>query len=575
MAARVVFDIEPDGLSPTKVHCFSASGGIHGTTPEEFQQNIVDSGATLVAHNGIGFDYRVLGDLWGIDFRPNDLVDSLVLSRLAQPDRQGGHKLEEWGERLGYPKPQHEDWSTYSPAMAKRCDADVRITERLMDVLDQELLGFSQESIDLEHQVARIIEQQRRNGWEFDEVNAFRLIAELSDKIGQLEKGIYNRFKPIWVSGGEVTPKKKQDGSLSKVGLNCLGDAWHTAGGPFSKLLEERFNIGSRQQIAKRLQKLGWVPTVFTPTGQPQVDEGALKDVDIPEAQMILDWLTLGKTRTMVQSWVDAQEDDGRIRGFVNSCGAVTGRMTHSSPNVAQVIAKGDYGPKARACWTVKPGYKLVGVDADALELVCLAHYMKDPDFIEAVSKGDKAKGTDVHTMNQNKVGLGTRDLAKTFIYAFIYGAGDLLIADIVGSTDPNVGKRLKAKFLRETPALADLIKNVKDVARSRGWIKGLDGRRVFIRHIFAALNTLLQSAGAIIMKKALVLLDQSATEAGLDYAFVGNIHDESQTEVREDQAAAFGALAEKAIKEAAEHFNLRCPLGGTHAIGDNWAQTH
>jgi len=273
-----------------------------------------------------------------------------------------------------------------------------------------------------------------------------------------------------------------------------------------------------------------------------------------------------------VESWLE-KSVDGRIYGYVNPCGAITGRMTHSDPNVGQVPSKGR-GKRLRECWRAKEGYKLVGCDADGLELRCLAHYMQDDAYSKAVCFGKKEDGSDAHTKNKIAAGLADRDTAKTFIYAFLYGAGGGKIAAIADLNSDEAGNALKQKFLRRTPALKALIARVKKAAR-KGYLVAIDGRKVYVRALYAALNTLLQSAGAILMKQALVLLDEAATKEGLDYEFVGNIHDEFQTEVLEKDAPRFAELAEWSIKRAGEVLGFRVPMAGSAAIGDCWAETH
>jgi len=259
---------------------------------------------------------------------------------------------------------------------------------------------------------------------------------------------------------------------------------------------------------------------------------------------------------------------DQRVHGYVNTIGAVTGRMTHSSPNLAQVPSVySPYGKECRECWTVPKGYKLVGADAAGLELRMLAHYMNDKEYTDAILHGD------IHTTNQKAAGLTTRDSAKTFIYAFLYGAGDAKIGSIVGGSKRD-GAKLKDVFLENTPSLRQLRERVAR-ASVRGHLKGLDQRRLIIRSQHAALNTLLQSAGAVIMKKSLTLLDEYATIHKIEYQFVGNIHDEFQAEVREDQADKFGWLAVECIKAAGLKFNLNCPLDGEYKVGNTWANTH
>ena len=567
MKTEVVLDIETNGLTPDTIWCLVDSEGNTCTDGYTFKE-----GNIYYAHNGIGFDYPVLHRLW--DGRCGSyskrLKDTLVLSRLASPSRDGGHSLDAWGSRLGFPKGDHSDWSTYSPAMLTYCKRDVSVTERVLSTLKRELEGFSEKSIELEHQVAWIITKQERNGWKLDQEKVFLLLAELKEKKDELEEEVHKTFKPKYQFVKEIVPKTNKDGTTSKVGLKYLGDeCLLLVGGAHSRVELVEFNLGSRKQIGERLQALGWKPTKFTPTGQPEVSETILMSLSgFPEAELIADYMTVQKRIAMAQSWLDFVQEDGRVHGRVNSNGAVTGRMTHMEPNMAQVTAGSKiYGTEMRQCWIAEDGYVIVGCDASGLELRMLAHYMNDDEYTQELLDGD------IHTVNQQNAGLPTRDSAKTFIYAFLYGAGDAKIGSIVGGSKQE-GKRLKAKFLRNTPALEALRDRVQAAAR-RGWLKGLDGRRISVRSSHAALNTLLQGAGAVVMKQALVNLDRMARAHNLDFKFVGNIHDEMQTEVRKEHAEKFGKLAVYAIEKAGQDLGLRCPVTGEYKIGSSWAETH
>ena len=543
-----------------------------GTTLYDFNTYIQDLHGDvyeLIGHNIIDYDIPVLERILGTDFGSCNVTDTLVLSRLADPSREGGHSLEAWGQRLGCPKGEHNDWDNYSPEMVEYCEQDVRVNVKVYNALRGALSDFGSESISLEHQVQRIISTQIRNGWSLDQEGAFVLLAKLKERKFDLEEAVHNTFKPLPTFVRNVKPKFKKDASLSVVGLKFLGEQWATVGGEFSRIDYPEFNLGSRQQIGRYLQYFGWKPKQFTEKGQAIVDESVLAKVtNIPEASMIAEYLLVQKRIAQVQSWLDAVEDDGRVHGYVNANGTVTGRMTHSSPNMAQVPSvSAEYGTECRACWTAPEGYKVVGMDASGLELRMLAHYMNDEDYTHEILNGD------IHTANQFASGVDTRNQAKTFIYAFLYGAGDAKIGSIVGGTARD-GKRLKEKFLSNTPSLRDLRERVS-VASGRGYLYGLDGRRVYVRSEHAALNTLLQSAGAIVMKKALVLLDEYAKLWNIDYKFIGNIHDEIQTEVREEEAEVFGRLAVSCIEASGQHYKLNCPLSGEYKIGNNWSETH
>jgi DNA polymerase I-like protein with 3'-5' exonuclease and polymerase domains len=223
------------------------------------------------------------------------------------------------------------------------------------------------------------------------------------------------------------------------------------------------------------------------------------------------------------------------------------------------------YGKECRACWTVPKGYKLVGIDASGLELRMLAHYMNDEDYTNEILNGD------IHTTNQKLAGLESRNQAKTFIYALLYGAGDAKLGTVAGG-GKSTGRNLRKSFISNLPSF----KAVKDrVARAatRGYLKALDGRKLYVRSEHSALNTLLQGAGAIVMKQALVILDKKIKH--LDAHFVANVHDEWQIEVRQDQADEVGRLGVEAIIEAGKVLKLNCPLDGEYKVGDNWSETH
>jgi DNA polymerase I-like protein with 3'-5' exonuclease and polymerase domains len=606
---KAFFDIETDGLEATRVHCICAmldndettvynfiGGEANGLFRKWLASENVD---TLVGHNIINFDVPILRRITGMDWSFN-LRDTLVLSRLYNPSLDGGHSLRAWGERLGDYKDDYQGgWEEYSHDMLEYCQQDVRVTKALYNHFVKHLT-FS-EAVNLEHTTAEIIKQQTDNGMILNEERAYELLAEMKEKVLDIEDEVHERFKPLPVWVDLVHPKdkmKNKDGSISKRYQAQLDKGAHfydeldAEGDPAIASCEVKqcawgyfeypeFNLGSRQQIAKYLQHFGWKPKAFTEKGNPIVDEKVLKSVNIPEAQLIVDYLTLTKRIAMVKSWVDAiDERTGRVHGRVNPCGAVTGRMTHSNPNCAQVPAtrhgkdgkilwgfEGGYGADCRDLWTVPEDYKLVGCDASGLELRMLAHYMNDDKYTNEILNGD------IHSANQKSAGLQTRDQAKTFIYAFLYGAGDSKIGEVAGGGAKR-GRILKKNFLDNTPALKQLREKVSE-SSGKGWVTGLDGRKLHIRSQHSALNTLLQSAGAVVMKKALVLLDSYARQYDLDYKFVLNVHDEFQCEVRQDQADFFGGLAVGSIIQAGKSFKLNCPLDGEYKVGETWQQTH
>ena len=530
----------------------------------------IDRYDEFVGHNIIGFDAPVIKKIIGIDLHDKGkVIDTLVLSRLFDPVREGGHSLKSFGERLKFGKLDFKDFSEYSDEMLEYCIRDVELTERVLGYLIKHNPDFSREAIRLEHDIARIITQQENNGFLFDVTKADLLLGKLREKINEIEQKVRERFTPLPTFVKIVKPRYRKDGSLSTVGLNGLGEGWVNVMGDFSLIEMKEFNLGSRQQIARYLRYFGWNPTKFTEHGQPIVDEKVLQGItDIPEAELIKEFLLLQKRIAQVESWVEAVAEDGRVHGRVITNGAITGRMSHQSPNMAQVPAVySPYGKECRELWVVPEGYKLVGVDASGLELRILSHYMNDKEYIDAIINGD------IHTTNQSLAGLSTRDQAKTFIYAFIYGAGDEKLGAICGGSR-SYGKAIKNRFLSRTPALANFRKRV-DKATGKGWLKGIDGRKLRIRNRHSALNTLIQGGGAIVMKKALILLEEQVSKYKLKARPVANVHDEFQYEVLETQAEDFGSLAVDSIINAGKELGIRCPLNGEYKYGNNWQETH
>ena len=575
----LVFDIETDDLKATKLWCIVAqdldSNEIFRFAPHQIESGLelLKSADALIGHNIIGFDIPVIKKLTGVDLSNKKLIDTLVLSRLFNPTREGGHSLEMWGYKLNYNKIEFEDYSRYSKEMMQYCVRDVQLNTQVYHrLIQQESKGFSKESARLEQGCSLILKEQEQNGFQFDQPKAEKLLSNFYKRMSEVEEEVHKVFKPRWIDIKLVTPKFKKDGDLSKSGLRVKEYEQITETKkyePFMRQELQDFNLGSRKQIGEYLQGFGWNPKKFTPTGQPIVDEKVLhKITDIPEAQLIAEYLLLQKRIAQIESWIKFVEDDGRVHGFVIPNGTITGRMTHRNPNMAQVPSvKTPYGTECRECWIVPRGYKLVGIDASGLELRMLAHYMKDEEFTNEIIHGD------IHSRNQKIAGLKSRDQAKTFIYALLYGAGDKKIGQVVGGSK-DYGARLRERFFANQPTFKTLRDRVTKAA-TKGYLKGIDGRRINIRNTHAALNSLLQGGGAIVMKRALIILNSEATKNNLDYKFVANIHDEWQVEVSKDHTDKFGSLAVQAIKEAGDYYNMRCPLDAQYKIGGNWSETH
>ena len=631
---RYYFDIEGDNLLDgiTVIHCIVLQivgtdvvmrfSHQPGARPISEALALMAEAEELIGHNIQGFDIPAIKKLYPTWKTKARFFDTIVIARLLWPDRYdllakdqrnklpgellGNHSLKAWGYRIKeYKGAFHEnaDWSAWTQSMEDYCVQDVNVTRRI------HLLFLAKnptaESMELELKFNYIIGCQERHGVRLNKEKALALYVELSKARLRLEEQLRVIFPPRievmktpefyeWTDSALVRYEAPSKGGLEfilkQAGYKPAQYKGQLKPGPM-KTKEHPFNPGSGDQIAARLiEKYGWKPTKFTDSGKPATGEEHLELLPYPEIPTLLEYLKVEKIIGMVSegesAWLKL-EKNGRIHGSVNTNGAVTGRCTHSKPNMSQVpgvqkdktgVLKGlagGYGWECRELMECDLGHNLVGADASGLELRMLAHFMArydDGAYIKVLLEGD------VHTVNMVAAGLLTRDQAKTFIYAFLYGAGDEKIGSIVGG-GAREGKRLKQKFLAGLPALAKLKEAVND-AVERGYLIGLDGRHLPIRSKHAALNTLLQSAGALVMKRACVLFYEHLTITlgltwGTDFAFVLNVHDEIQTTCRPELAEVIGKACVQAIIDAGVSFKLRCPLSGEYKIGLNWAQTH
>ena len=429
--------------------------------------------------------------------------------------------------------------------------------------------------VELEMRMAQLMAQQEASGFRFDVEAAERVRNELSAEMQELEVEIIRRFP--YVPGKVFTPKRQ---NKSKG---------YVAGAPFTKLLD--FNPTSRLNIVWALQTFrGARFTRLTDSGKPKVDEACLSEVrDLAlqqkntllqeECEMFIRLLTLqkwlGQLSEGANSWFNTIEQDNCIH---HSCSLATqtGRNAHRGPNLGQVVS----APWARQLFVPHPGHVMVGADLEGLELRALGHYLSrfdDGAFADVVLNGD------IHQQNADRVGC-TRKEVKTLTYAFIYGAGDVKMGHSLSPelSDPQkkqLGQELRRKFLDAIPGLEPLIDAVKQKVRDTGRLRGLDGRPIFCRAEHAALNYLLQSAGAILSKRWVVVGQDLLDEAGLtynrDYTRCAYVHDEVQLSVVPTEADHVAELLVKAAPIAGQHYKFRVPITAAADTGASWQDTH
>lgn len=630
----IITDIETNGLldTATKFWC----GWIYNSETDEYKGytdlkeywNAIDwygcNDYNIVFHNGIRFDVPCLKKLMGarFSFDPRDCVlDTLVLARLIYSNIKdtdvglirsgrlpkvlyGSHSLKAYGYRMGELKgtygEQKDAWDKFTPEMYDYNKQDVVVTLKLFKKLMAK--GYPLKAIQLEHDIAWVMSKQERNGFVFDKDAAVKLYAELSAKRQEIYDALVSEVGSWAVYKGDKVYKRDN----AKKGIK--------AGVPYPQYEEVAFNPNSRAHIAKVLMDRGWDPPEVTPTGAPKVDEETLKTaMDIPLTPKILEYLLINKRIAQLaegdNAWLKLmkEDEDGyyRIHGSVNPNGAVTGRATHAYPNVAQVPAgRSPYGKECRSLFTVPKGWFEAGIDASGLELRCFGSFLYPFDkgaYIKEILEGD------IHTHNQKMAGLPTRDQAKTMIYCMLYGGGDGKLGAVINGTAKD-GKALKERFFKAVPAYKKLCSSVdKALVESSEWIGntqkvkwrkrvhpdnsklsiahsilGLDRRIVYVRSPHSALNTILQSAGALICKKWVCLVEENMRKAGYkhgwdgDFAMMAWVHDEVQVACRTKEIAEDCVrIAQESMRQTQEFFKFNCQLDTEGKIGDNWYSCH
>ena len=597
----LIFDLESDGLydDVTKIHCLVIydiqSGNTFSYGPDAIDNaiNHLDSADVLIGHNILFYDIPVIKKLHGTEFNAR-VIDTLICTRLIWPKEtlydldeeqyqevppklKGSASLKAWGYRLADHKIEFQDFTEYSQEMLDYCIQDVRVTEKLWNhIIHQK---YPESALVLEHDFAQKINEQIRTGIPFDVDKCLDLVDDLRAKKQKLEDELTTLFPPL----------KKSEWFTPKVNNQKRG---YVKGVPFEKINYEEFNPGSRKQIIERLyNKYKWVPEGKTEKGNPKLDDDVLEKLSFPEAKTLGEYMLINKRLGQIadgnNAWLKlVNNDTGRIHGDVITNGTITGRCSHRNPNCSQVVANGKpYGKECRSLFHSPYDWDLIGVDAKALELRCLAGYLALWDKGEYAAMVINPE-VDIHTYNQEQFGVATRDISKRLLYGMLYGCGAAKAGTIIDPNEKNesklktMGRNAINGFMKGVPALKKLKDQIEETISSRGYLIGLDRRILHCRSSFKGLNVLLQSAGGILMKQVVVNIHNNIEnnlklKHGDNWEQLLMIHDEVQLTCNKKYTEKIREQAMIAFPQAQEFFNFRCKIEGDSCIGSNWAETH
>lgn len=601
-------DIEADGLYDTVTTVWCATAANIGTGEErefrdigQFRQWVSETlqgGCYLIAHNGIGYDFPVLNRIVGTRIPISRVLDTMLMSMVYSPSLDGGHSLESWGHRLRFPKGEFNDWSKFSEEMMTYCMNDTRLLALIFKSLVERMkaVGFTDTGLEIEHRSWELIRQQQKNGFAFNIKEAHQLYAKLRG----IEDDIGRRVHEYWPPRLEVirTGKNafKKDGTPSANYLRAVEQYVNVSlrdGGLYDCYDYVYFNIGSPNQRVEKLIELGWKnrPDEVTETGQPTpFKKGKLvpslvqfvEESGKEEVRLIARWMEINARANMINTWIEAYNDDTTaIHGRLWL--ANTLRYRHSNPNTANIPAvrigkddevlygdAGSYTYESRNLWTVRNSDRvLVGVDAKGIQLRVLAHYLNNPEFTEAVLSGDP------HSYNQKVGGFATRAISKTFIYAYLLGAGDAKVGQIIGGSTRD-GREIKKRFTSNFPGLSHLLDDLERQVERTGRIRLCDGTPLIVKYPHTRLGYLLQGDESRLMKKAAILTAADVRKRKLDVLKVGDIHDEWQNDVLRQHSEEFAnEVCPAAFDLAGRSFDYRIRIECDSRIGDTWAKTH
>lgn len=518
-----------------------------------------------IGHNFINFDYDVIRHFLGFDIQPDAVLDTLVISKLLNYNRKGGHSLENWGDFYKMPKDPCDDFTQWSPELEARCVQDTAINRRMwQDFSKYYLTKRWRDPILLELHSAFNCKLIKSNGFKINTTKLNNLFSQLNSRKQELDSSITSAFPNLNVN----SPKQRVDV------LRAAG--WKPVNKTKGHIAELRKGKEADQEKLDKYAVYGWTTDEENLATLPE---------EAPEAAKSLTEALLVNSRLGdLTEWKTAVDPvSGRIHPTINGIGSWTHRKSHQDPNSANIPAlinrKGKpqpYGAEMRELWEACQGWKLVGTDAAGIQLRVFAHYVNDPKLTKSIVEGKKEDGTDIHSINRGILGdcCKGREPAKTYIYAKFLGAALPKIAEILSCSRPEASAADK-RILEYYPGWARLKRSQIPADAKRGYFTGLDGRYVFVPSEHHVLAGYLQNGESVIMKLANKLWVEELNKLGVPYRQVNDVHDEWQTETPPEFAKQVGEIQVQAIRDAGVILNLNCPLDGEYKIGDNWKETH
>jgi len=550
----------------------------------------------LIGHNIIGYDNVVMHKL--LKWNPPatiKMIDTMIISQMNNFRRDGKHSLKNFGMILGDAKGESPDFLKYSPEMKTYAIQDVNLNHKVYKYVVNEAQtliknrpSFKQ-ALQTEHGIATICSKQVKNKWKFNTELAKKHYSFLTSEMKVIEDKVNPTLKPrkVYVDKEDKTAKYLQDGRLSSVSARMLTqflgkevkqedtDMWD----PKKKF--RRFNmveadLGNMDQVRGMLLDNGWIPTQFTPRGEPKVTEDSIHTIKGDLGKEILHYYSLRSRHSVLKGWIELAElNDNRVYVESFNIGTPTFRQRHSK--IVNVPSSNSYfGKEMRELFVADQDKVMVGCDSSGNQIRALGHYLNNKDVNEHILNGD------IHQRTADIVGV-PRNVAKSILYATIFGAGMAKLGKMVlGYDDVEKGRDVKNKLYTVYPGLKELTKRLNNFFHTTeykngiGFVPALDGRKIYAESSFKLLNYLLQAFEAITVKTAVVNAFKMFKEEKLDVNMLGLIHDEVQCQcnpkdlkrVKEILEYSFGEYITTTLK-------LNIQMAGEAKSGLTWSDTH